>query len=103
LPPNRIPVKQDSFLAKKTDQNQFKLRKIAQDELDKMMRQSPRAYADLKQKFLASLEGEIKDLVMDAQRRLGSKDLDRHLKTHIVKYMVEHPGAWQSVSPSPFS
>jgi hypothetical protein len=74
------------------------LRRLAQDELDKIMRQSPSAYADLKQKYIASLDDETKSLVMDVQRRLGSKTFDRHLRIRLVHYMVEHPSSWNSIS-----
>jgi hypothetical protein len=103
LPVNRIPVKQDVVEEKKTSPNQLKMRQIAQSELEKMMKQTPQAYADLKQKFLSSVGTEVKDMIMDAQRRLGSKELDRHLKSQIIKYMIEHPGSWNSVSPTSFS
>jgi hypothetical protein len=33
------------------------------------------------------------------QRRLGSKEFDRHLKQRLVNYMVQHPGSWKSASP----
>lgn len=76
------------------------LRRLAQDELDKMMRQSPHAYADLKQKYIASLDDETKSLVLDVQRRMGSTTFDRHLRIRLVHYMVEHPSSWNSVSIS---
>jgi hypothetical protein len=98
VPLNRIPVNTESKIHEKTDQSIQKLRKIAQDELEKMIRQSPVDYAKLKQSFLSSLDSEKKSLVLDVQRRLDSKEFDRQLKPRIVRYMVEHPGAWTSAS-----
>jgi hypothetical protein len=97
-PINTISVKQESSSAEKVDQQAQNLRRIAQDELDKMMRQSPNAYEDLKVKYIASLDGETKSIVLDVQRRLGSKTFDRHLKIRLVHYMVENPSSWNSVS-----
>jgi len=100
VPLNRIPVNKDPKILEKTDHSIQKLRKMAQDELEKMIQQSPLEYAKLKQTFLSSLDHEKKSLVLDVQRRLDSKEFDRQLKPRIVRYMVEHPGTWKSVSNS---
>jgi hypothetical protein len=97
-PLNPISVKQDSNFPKITDKNAQRLRKMAQDELEVMMRQAPQAYANLKNSFLSSLDSEKKSLVLDVQRRLDSREFDRQLKPRIVRFMVEHPGTWRSVS-----
>lgn len=75
-----------------------KLRRVAQDELEKMMRQAPDAYRALKAKYIASLPSETREMVVDVQRRLGSSDFDRHLKVRLVRYMIEEPSSWNSVS-----
>jgi hypothetical protein len=98
LPLNRISVNKESVLAEKQDFAAQKLRRIAQDELEKMMRQAPDAYRSLKAKYIASLPSETREMVMDVQRRLGSSDFDRHLKVRLVRYMIDEPSSWNSVS-----
>ena len=98
LPLNRIPVNKETISAEKQDIAAQKLRRVAQDELEKMMRQAPDAYRSLKAKYFATLPSETRDMVMDVQRRLGSSDFDRHLKVRLVRYMIEEPSSWNSVS-----
>ncbi len=98
VPSNASGVKSESRLPTKQDSLAQNLRRLAQDELDKMVRQSPGAYADLKEKYIASLDQDTKSLVLDVQRRLGSKTFDRHLRIRLVHYMVEHPASWNSIS-----
>ena len=98
LPLNRISVNEESVSAEKQDFSVQKLRRVAQDELEKMMRQAPDAYRALKAKYIASLPSETREMVVDVQRRLGSSDFDRHLKVRLVRYMIEEPSSWNSVS-----
>lgn len=93
-----FPDQTPSLIAEKTDPKSQNLRRLAQNELDKMIQQSPGAYADLKSKYISSLDDETKSLFMDVQRRLGSKTFDRHLKIRLVRFMVDHPSSWSSVS-----
>jgi hypothetical protein len=98
MPVNRISVKQEHDLPAKQDLAVQKLRRIAQDELEKMMRIAPDAYRDLKTKYISSLDNDTKALVMDVQRRLDSSDFDRHLKVRLVRYMIEQPSTWKSAA-----
>ncbi len=95
---NRIAVNSNMKIREKIDQGAQKLRKMAQYELEMMVKQAPHDYAKLKQSFLSSLDHDKRTLVLDVQRRLDSKEFERQLKPRIVRFMVEHPGAWKSVS-----
>ncbi len=100
VPANSLTVKPEPPKSQKQVTLAQNLRRLAQDELDKMIRQSPSTYTELKQKYISSLDEDTKALVMDVQRRLGSKTFDRHLRIRLVHFMVEHPASWNSVSLS---
>jgi hypothetical protein len=103
LPANRISVKLESaeVIEPKSQRNELlaqKMRRLAQDELEKMIRQSPGMYGELKGKYISSLDPETKSLVLNVQRRLDSRDFDRHLKARLVRFMIDNPASWNSVN-----
>jgi len=103
LPANRISVKLESAEVSepKSQRNELlaqKMRRLAQDELEKMIRQSPGMYGELKGKYISSLDPETKSLVLNVQRRLDSRDFDRHLKARLVRFMIDNPASWNSVN-----
>jgi len=103
LPASRMSVKLESaqLSEPKSQKNELlaqKMRRLAQDELEKMMRQSPNMYGELKGKYISSLDPETKSLVLNVQRRLDSKDFDRHLKARLVRFMIDNPASWNSVN-----
>jgi len=103
LPASRLSVKLESteLNEPKSQKNELlaqKMRRLAQDELEKMMRQSPNMYGELKGKYISSLDPETKSLVLNVQRRLDSKDFDRHLKARLVRFMIDNPASWNSVN-----
>jgi len=77
-----------------------KMHKLAHQELEKMMRQSPSAYGELKKKYISSLDSETRTLVLNVERRLDSRDFDRHLRSRLVRFMIDNPSSWTSVSTS---
>lgn len=102
MPLNRISVKQEHDLGLKPDLAQHKLRRIAHEELEKMIRVAPDSYSELKTKYIATLEGETKSMLLDVQRRLDSKAFDRQVKPRLVQYMIDHPATWKSASSGYF-
>ena len=102
MPLNRITVKQEHDLASKPDLAAQKLRKIAQDELEVMMRVAPDSYRELRSKYISTLDNDRRSLLLDVQRRLDSKAFDRQVKPRIVQYMIEHPANWKSAAARSF-
>ncbi len=75
-----------------------KLHKLASQELEKMIRQSPDCYRTLKQKYISSLDSETRALVLNVQRRLDSRAFDLQLRTRLVRFMIDNPASWTSPS-----
>ncbi len=75
-----------------------KLHKLASQELEKMIRQSPDCYRTLKQKYISSLDSETRTLVLNVQRRLDSRAFDLQLRTRLVRFMIDNPASWTSPS-----
>ena len=75
-----------------------KLHKLASQELEKMIRQSPDCYRTLKQKYISSLDLETRTLVLNVQRRLDSRAFDLQLRTRLVRFMIDNPASWTSPS-----
>ncbi len=77
-----------------------KLQKLASQELEKMIRQSPDSYRALKQNYISSLDSDTRALVLNVQRRLDSRDFDLQLRTRLVRFMIDNPASWTSPSSS---
>jgi hypothetical protein len=75
-----------------------KLHKLANQELEKMIRQSPDCYRTLKQKYISSLDSETRTLLLNVQRRLDSRAFDLQLRTRLVRFMIDNPASWTSPS-----
>lgn len=75
-----------------------KLQKLAFQELEKMIFQSPASYVDLKKRYMDTLDSETRSLLLNVQRRLDSRDFDRQLRTRLVRFMVDNPASWTSVN-----
>jgi hypothetical protein len=103
MPVNRITVKQEHDFASKQDLASQKLRKIAQEELEMMIRVAPESYRELRTKYISTLDSDRKSLLLDVQRRLDSKAFDRQVKPRLVQYMIDHPATWKSAATGYFA
>ncbi len=73
-----------------------RMRRIANDELNKMRAQHPDRYVALKRAYLESLDEAGKHLMLDVQKRMQPGMFEEHLKQRLVKFMVDQPGSWRS-------
>lgn len=72
--------------------------KVASEELQKLKASHPERYKALKKAYLESLDELGRKLMLDVQRRMQPTMFDEHLRQRLVRYMVDHPGAWRSPS-----
>jgi hypothetical protein len=78
---------------------QAKMRLVAADELRKMRAGGTGQYQSLRQKYFESLDAAGRRMILDMQQRLAPEVFDTHLGHVLVRYMIEHPSAWQSAAP----
>lgn len=74
--------------------------KIASDELQKIKKNHPDQYAALKKAYLDSLDEGGRKLIFDVQKRMQTHLFEEHLRQRLLRFMVEHPGAWRSAETS---
>jgi hypothetical protein len=79
-----------------------RMMKIAADELQKIKKNHPEQYAELKKAYLDSLDEGGRKLIFDVQKRMQSHLFEEHLRQRILRFMVENPGAWRSAE-SPYA
>lgn len=77
-----------------------RIMKIAADELQKIKKNHPERYAELKKAYLDSLDEGGRKLIYDVQKRMQSHLFEEHLRQRILRFMVENPGAWRSAESS---
>jgi hypothetical protein len=77
-----------------------RMRKTASDELARLRAGDPAKYAALKRAYFESLDDGARRMMLDVQRQLEPTKFEEQLRPQLVRFMVEHPGAWRS-SPSP--
>jgi hypothetical protein len=75
-----------------------KMRLVAAEELKKLKTGAPGQYAQLKQRYLESLDPQGRQLIRNLEQMLAAELLEEHLRHGIVRYMIEHPSAWQSAT-----
>jgi hypothetical protein len=73
---------------------------IADQELTKIRSVYPARYQELKLNYLRSLADEQKKMILDVEERMQMTDFDKHLKPHLINYMIKHPGSWSSAQIS---
>ena len=74
--------------------------KIAAEELQKIKKNHPEQYIELKKAYLDSLDEGGRKLIFDVQKRMQSHLFEEHLRQRILRFMVENPGAWRSAESS---
>ena len=84
------------LLADKRDPIQAKLRKLAHEELERMMKGHFAAYQELQASYFKSLDESSRQLMLDIQRRMQPKVFEEQLKERLVRFMVDHPANWKS-------
>jgi hypothetical protein len=77
-----------------------RIMKIAADELQKIKKNHPERYAELKKAYLDSLDEGGRKLIYDVQKQMQSHLFEEHLRQRILRFMVENPGAWRSAESS---
>jgi hypothetical protein len=77
-----------------------RIMKIAAEELQKIKKNHPEQYAELKKAYLDSLDEGGRKLIFDVQKRMQSHLFEEHLRQRILRFMVENPGAWRSAESS---
>lgn len=75
-----------------------KMRLVAAEELKKLKTGAPGQYVQLKQRYLESLDPQGRQLIRNLEQMLAAELLEEHLRHGIVRYMIEHPSAWQSAT-----
>ena len=84
---------------KETDLRQSsKMRRCAAEELDIMRQRRPERYAELRSRYLASLQEAERKLLLDVQRHMEARLFDQHLEQRLIRFMAERPASWQSAS-----
>lgn len=90
------PSAKETNPAPAQDAFQSKMRLVAAEELKKIRSGFPAQYAQLKQRYLNSLDPQGLQLIRNLEQMLAPPLLEEHLHHNLVRYMIEHPSAWQS-------
>ena len=83
-----------------TGSSSSRMLKIASDELQKIKKNHPDRYTALKKAYLDSLDEGGRKLIFDVQKRMQAHLFEEHLRQRLLRFMVEHPGAWRSAEGS---
>ncbi len=89
-PEPRTEVVHDGLLSK--------MRLVAAEELQKIRTGSSGQYSQLKQRYLDSLDLQGRKLIRNIEQMLAPELFEEHLRHGLVRYMIEHPSAWQSAA-----
>ena len=90
--PRRTPVQSSVFASR--------MLKTAADELAKMRACDQTRYDDIKQAYLQTLDEASHRLLLDVKKRIQPAMFEEQLRQRLVRYMVDHPGAWRSAEAS---
>lgn len=98
LPEVRIPSVKAPEVKREVahDGWQSKMRLLAAEELQKIRAGNSGQYLQLKQRYLESLDLHGRKIICDIEQRLAPVLFEEHLRHGIIRYMVDHPSAWQS-------
>lgn len=77
-----------------------KMRLVAAEELQKIRAGGSGQYVQLKKRYLESLDPQGRQLIANLEKMLAPELLEEHLRHGLVRYMIEHPSAWQSATSS---
>jgi len=88
----RTPVQSSVFASR--------MLKTAADELAKMRACDRARYDDIKRAYLETLDETSRKLLLDVQKRIQPAMFEEQLRQRLVRYMVDHPGAWRSAEAS---
>lgn len=77
-----------------------KMRLVAAEELQKIRAGGSGQYVQLKKRYLESLDPQGRQLISNLEKMLAPELMEEHLRHGLVRYMIEHPSAWQSASSS---
>ncbi len=73
-----------------------KMRLVAAEELKKIRSGTSGQYLKLKQRYFDSLDSHGLQIIRCLEQTLAPEVLEEHLRHGLVRYMCEHPSAWQS-------
>ena len=76
-----------------------RMRKTAADELARLRAGDPVKYSELKKAYFDSLDEGARRMLYDVQRQLEPTRFEEQLRPQLVRFMMEHPGAWKSSTP----
>ena len=88
----RAPVQPSVFASR--------MLKTAADELAKMRASDLVRYDEIKRAYLLTLDESSRRLLLDVQKRIQPAMFEEQLRPRLVRYMVDHPGAWRSAEAS---
>lgn len=91
----------DVAQANEPDHFASRMRKTAADELARLRSGDPAKYAELKKAYFDSLDEGAKRMMLDVQRQLEPTRFEEQLRLQLVRFMIEHPGAWKSSQAVP--
>ena len=74
------------------------MRKMAYEELERMMKSNTVGYRELQAAYVKSLDDSARQLMQDIQRRMQPQVFEHQLKERLVRFMVDHPSTWKSSS-----
>lgn len=74
----------------------YKMRRIAADELKKIKETDPNHYEELKKFYMDSLDDNRKKLLNELHQRMQPEMFESHLKHNLVRFMVDNPNLWHS-------
>lgn len=77
--------------------------KVASEELQRLRSGYPDRYKTLRKNYLESLDPGGRKLMLDVQRRMQPSMFEEHLRQRLVRFMVDHPGAWGSATSAQFA
>jgi hypothetical protein len=73
-----------------------RLRKIAAEEIDRMLKFDRKSYEELRKIYYQSLDDKARRMMQEIQKKMQSSVFEDHLKQRLVRFMVENPNSWRA-------
>jgi len=74
--------------------------KLASEELDRMRKEYPDEYKNLRGSYLESLTDDERGMILEVKKVMQAGLFEDHLRQRIVKYMVDNPSSWRMSDPT---
>ena len=77
--------------------SQFELQreKTASRELEKIKSQSREDYLQLERKYLASLDNDVKESILELKKCMQASVFEKQLRPRIISFMLSNPSVWK--------